>query len=398
MVAARNIMSIEEGRTIYRTSQGEEREAFAKLYLSLLHRLHKSTVAEWEIAGHILEVTRFDGLPKRISIRQFMNVCGLANRAVQIGLARLKSRGMLYEEREPDSQHIRYALVDSGNPGSTGFAPFEQADGSLAVILLGSIVYPVPEGVLFFSTVDSLAKCIKKEYGTVLKRGTHCTKKEYSTVSKNDTVPSRQPAQQQAPQAPRESLESIPENKGESAPANLSDSQTTAGNESQGQRLSEKRSRKKAKLLPPALFPDTEAQALQTEARDLLTALRHIRTWQEEEGEALEWLETLLRIRKYPLPFLLDEACGYKGFKPATGKHTWRGFEGFCRNKYGKIHLEEYRQREAEQQRKQQAASQPRIIKSEQEREAELAARMEEQKRSQARTYRWQEGAHTDGR
>lgn len=197
----KNVTRIGEGRGTYMTAGGEEKEAFAKLYLSLISRLHGSTAAEWEIAIHVLEATRFDGLPKRISIRQFMEVCHISNSAVQEGIARLVDRGLLYEEREPDGQSIRYALIDSSCPD---FFSSEQEGGTLAVMLLGGIHYPIPESVLFFSTLNSPLKRIGKQYRSVLKNSTPRTGKQYSSVLKSSTEPSHQPRQREAPRDPRE--------------------------------------------------------------------------------------------------------------------------------------------------------------------------------------------------
>lgn len=225
------VTRIEEGRATYRTADGQEKEAYAKLYLSLISRLYGSNAAEWGVAMHVLEMTRFDGLPKRISIRQFADVCHLSNPAIQDGIARLVERGILYEEREA-AQNIRYALIDAANPDTL---PYAQEDGTLAIILLGGLLYQVPEGVSFFCTVRFSAKCIKKLYGTVQKSYTPRIKKTYSAVSESYTVPSRQTRQGKAAPAPRDSLESITERREDSVtagagaptPQNLSDSHSS---------------------------------------------------------------------------------------------------------------------------------------------------------------------------
>ena len=288
MVALANVTRIEEGRATYMTARGEEKETFAKLYLSLVHRLYGRTAAELNIALYVLEQTRFDSLPQRISVRRFMEICQLSNRAVQEGVDRLVNAGILYQEREPDTKNIRYALIDATNPIS--FLT-EQEDGSMTIWLLGGVPYAIPEGVLLFSTLKFSGKCTKKEYARVLKSSTRCTKKAYTPVAESSTSPSCQPAQNTAPSAPRESYREIPERRESkvASPASSHSQEPRGTSAVRSVWLSEK-AEQETLLDAPAQAPTPPKQRKPDLLWDKAVALFH----QPMGGEVKNWRYTII--------------------------------------------------------------------------------------------------------
>src|SRR5690242_15611655 len=98
-----SVTPLEERRTTYRTSEGEERPIFTGnpdwLY-AYLPRLKQG--CGWELLSLILHHQRMGHrtTPVAISLSQFQRETGRAPRTIQKGLSDLARVGLLYEELE----------------------------------------------------------------------------------------------------------------------------------------------------------------------------------------------------------------------------------------------------------------------------------------------------------
>jgi hypothetical protein len=342
---AAKVTRIEEGRERY--GQSKDTIGFTQLPRELRQRCKKLNAGElyvlWEVLDRTVSWNRFT--PQKITIREFAEASGLSHQTISDGIDGLVRRGLLYEERigPRKTSSRRYAIIDASNPAN---GPYQTPEGKLVIHLLGGLVYPV---VLESRTTKDAASCSKDQNNVVLEsRTTPCSKDQNNVVLESRTKKSLETAPAQAPEATQERSKNVIEERVEEGAAVHQPPLIPVSDTGKAPARPARTSTRKPHVLPIATPAAADAEHLLAEAADLLCELRKAPGWEEIEGEAVNKLDTLLRVKQYPLAWLIDEAIAYGSYATKSHKHTWAGFAQWCnptQNPIAGRHLDTYRAR-----------------------------------------------------
>jgi hypothetical protein len=280
--------------------------------------------AAWALVTLVGRKTRWgQHFPQRITLPEMLEHTGYARQTISDALANLVSWGVLYEEREADRRYVRYALVDL----TTCSGPYEHASGTRCIDLLEHPAYLIPETSLKSRTVATSRYQSKKQTDISLKTEKNRSKNKTGIGLKSRLVASDQPAPGAAPATPLDYVkrrDKKEEERNAQQPPLLKHAKTKQP------AAPSSRSKQRSERPPAEASAGEDAQRLLTEAAPLLKELRKGQGWQEADGEVVPRLDTLLRVKAYPLDWLLDEAIAYSSYRTRTGTHSLAGFLQWC--------------------------------------------------------------------
>lgn len=199
---------ITEGRTLYGTAQGKQKETYLGIPYSLLPRLYESSLAEVRMQIYVWQRTggwkdyHAHPQPARITFAEWTDGregyaqdagAHLCTQEISTTRDALVAKGWLYEEWE--TPHVRgprrYALIAPSNPG---IGPYQREDGTWEVLLMtdeGPQPYQIPEAVLQHRKAGEILLQHRKE--TLLQ-----DRKDSSITSKSALLEHRKEKSQRA--------------------------------------------------------------------------------------------------------------------------------------------------------------------------------------------------------